>query len=233
MTSSIQTSDSSSPIVLAVTGASGAIYATSLLEQLLACQIPVHFVVSQSGRAVMEQELGYAFSEASFCALDMFSAADRFLQLEAAAAYGPASVLRQRALQAINSGRLSVHAENNYMSPIASGSFLTRAMVVCPCSGSTLSAMAHSANQNLIQRAAEVHLKERRPLIVVPRETPLSSFCLENMFRLSQSGVVVLPAAPGWYHGVSHIHDLVLFIVGRILDQLGIRHECIRRWAED
>jgi 4-hydroxy-3-polyprenylbenzoate decarboxylase len=104
-------------------------------------------------------------------------------------------------------------------------------MVVCPCSSGTLSAIAHSAGTNLIHRAAEVHLKERRKLILVPRETPLSVVQLENMRRAAEAGAVVLPAMPGFYHGVTSLRDLVDFIVGRICDQLGIRNELIRRWG--
>jgi 4-hydroxy-3-polyprenylbenzoate decarboxylase len=117
------------------------------------------------------------------------------------------------------------------MSAIASGSFRTRGMVICPCSGSTLAGIAMSASGNLVQRAAEVHLKERRPLILVPRETPLSLIQLENMHKVSQAGAVILPAAPGFYHGAQTIADLVDFIVARILDQLAIPNRLIRRWG--
>ncbi len=117
------------------------------------------------------------------------------------------------------------------MSPIASGSSLTSGMVVCPCSGTTLGAIAHGSGSNLIQRAADVHLKEKRKLILVPRETPLSVVQLENMKLASQAGAVVLPATPGWYHGVRSLQDLVDFIVSRILDQLGIEHALIHRWG--
>jgi 4-hydroxy-3-polyprenylbenzoate decarboxylase len=105
-------------------------------------------------------------------------------------------------------------------------------MVVCPCSGSTLSGIAHGASNNLIQRAADVHLKEHRRLILVPREAPLSIVHLDNMRRACEAGAVVLPASPGWYHGVHSIGDLVDFVVARILDQLGIEHTLTRRWGE-
>lgn len=118
------------------------------------------------------------------------------------------------------------------MTPIASGSFRTDAMVVCPCSGSTLSAIARSAASNLITRAAEVHLKEHRKLVLVPRETPLSVLQLENMHRVAQAGAVVLPAMPGWYHDVQSLDDLVDFVVSRILDQLDIDNALIGRWGE-
>jgi 4-hydroxy-3-polyprenylbenzoate decarboxylase len=119
------------------------------------------------------------------------------------------------------------------MAPIASGSFLTDGMVVCPCSGGTLAAIAHSMGTNLIHRAAEVHLKERRKLILVPRETPLSLPQLDNMKRATEAGAVVLPASPGFYHGPKSIDDLVDFVVARICDQLGVEQSLMRRWGEE
>ena len=105
-------------------------------------------------------------------------------------------------------------------------------MIICPCSGSTLGAIAHGTGSNLIQRAADVHLKEGRKLILVPRETPLSPVQLENMTSAARCGAVVLPAMPGWYHGVESLQDLVDFIVSRIFDQLGIEHNLMSRWGE-
>ena len=134
--------------------------------------------------------------------------------------------------EASGDGLLAIHHYKNYFTPIASGSFLTAGMVICPCSGSTLSGIAHAASQNLIQRAADVHLKEHRKLIVVTRETPLSVFQLENMHRVAQAGAVVLPAAPGWYHGATELVDLVDFVVARILDQFDVTHTLMRRWKE-
>ena len=115
---------------------------------------------------------------------------------------------------------------------MASGSALTDGMVVCPCSGGTLSAIATAASGNLIQRAADVHLKERRKLILVPRETPLSIIQLENMRRVSEAGAVVLPAMPGFYHGAASIAELIDFVVARICDQLGVEHDLMRRWGQ-
>ena len=128
-------------------------------------------------------------------------------------------------------GRLTYHHFKNLMAPIASGSFLTNAMVLCPCSGSTLSAITHSMGENLIHRAAEVHLKERRKLIVVPRETPLSLPQLKNMQAIHEAGAVVLPASPGFYHNAQSIDDLVNFVVARICDQLNISNELVSRWG--
>jgi 4-hydroxy-3-polyprenylbenzoate decarboxylase len=130
-------------------------------------------------------------------------------------------------------GTVLYHHFEDFMAPIASGSFLTSGMVVCPCSGSTMSAVVTGASNNLIQRAADVHLKERRPLILVPRETPLSTLQLENMRRACDLGAIVLPAMPGWYHGVKTLRDLVDFVVARILDQLKIEHSLMRRWGVD
>jgi 4-hydroxy-3-polyprenylbenzoate decarboxylase len=105
-------------------------------------------------------------------------------------------------------------------------------MVVCPCSGSTLSGIAHASSNNLIQRSADVQLKERRKLILVPRETPLSIVHLDNMRKAAEAGAVILPAMPGWYHGVKSVQDLVDFLVARILDQLAISHDLMRRWGD-
>jgi 4-hydroxy-3-polyprenylbenzoate decarboxylase len=118
------------------------------------------------------------------------------------------------------------------MAPIASGSFRTAGMVVCPCSAGALSAIVHGGSANLLQRAADVHLKERRKLILVPRETPLSMAHTENMTQACRIGAIVLPAMPAWYHGVESLADLVDFIVARVLDQLDIEHALVRRWGQ-
>ena len=196
------------PLVLGITGASGAPYAVRLLEVLLESGREVHLAISPSGQAVIGEELGRQ--------IDL----DRF---DLAALLGR---------PAPTTGTLLYHHHKNLMAPIASGSFLTAAMVICPCSGSTLSAIAHSMGENLIHRAAEVHLKERRKLVVVPRETPLSLPQLKNMQAVHEAGGVVLPAAPGFYHGAATVADLVDFIVARICDQLGVPNALIRRWGE-
>lgn len=196
------------PLVVGITGASGAPYAVRLLEVLLESGREVHLAISPSGQAVIGEELGRQ--------IDL----DRF---DLAALLGR---------PAPTHGTLHYHHHKNLMAPIASGSFLTAAMVICPCSGSTLSAIAHSMGENLIHRAAEVHLKERRKLVVVPRETPLSLPQLKNMQAVHEAGGVVLPAAPGFYHGAVTVADLVDFIVARICDQLGVPNALIRRWGE-
>ena len=198
---------SSLPIVLGVTGASGAIYSRRLLHVLLSANRNVHLSVSPSGQAVFEQELGESID------LNNFSA-EQFI--------GTSTPLP---------GCLTYHHYKNLMAPIASGSFLTSAMVICPCSGSTLSAVTHAMGDNLIHRAAEVHLKEQRKLVVVPRESPLSLPQLRNMQTIHEAGAVVLPASPGFYHNAKTIDDLVNFIVGRICDQLNIANELVCRWG--
>jgi len=197
------------PVVVAITGASGAVYGVRLVEMLIASDVAVHLAISDSGFSVIEQELGVRMPPSGF----------------------DAARLWEKAAEAVQ--RIRYFDNRDFMSPMASGSFRTRGMVICPCSGSTLQAVASGASQNLIQRAAEVHLKERRKLILVPRETPLSLSHIENMRRSLEAGAVVLPASPGWYHGVREIRDLVDFIVGRILDQLGIEHSLIPRWGTD
>jgi len=196
------------PIVVAITGASGAPYGVRLVETLLSAGCDLHLTVSPSGQAVFAEEIG------------------RSLDLER---FDIATLLGRTPPTA---GRSTYHHHKNLLAPIASGSFLTAAMVICPCSGSTLSAVAHSMGENLVHRAAEVHLKERRKLVVVPRETPLSLPQLKNMQALHEAGAVILPASPGFYHGVRAVADLVDFVVARICDQLGVRHELMRRWGE-
>lgn len=214
------------PIVLAITGASGAIYAVRLLQVLCHGDVPIHLTISPSGAAVIRQELDLT--------IDV-----RQPDLSALIGHVPSwttDVQRiELAASAVSriSERVHYHQYDDYMTPIASGSFRTRAMVVCPCSGSTLSGISRAAGSNLIQRAAEVHLKEHRRLILVPRETPLSVLQLENMHRLSAAGAVILPAMPGWYHGVDSLDSLVDFVVSRILDQLGVDNALMSRWGED
>ena len=183
-------------IVVALSGASGAIYGIRSLKALRADpSIEIHAIVSKGARATIEYETEWKVSD----------------------------VLALAHVQ---------YEENDLAAAIASGSFLTAGMLVAPCSIRTMSAIAHSLNDNLIVRAADVHLKERRKLILVPRETPLSIIQLDNMRKAAEAGAVILPAMPGWYHGVKSLQDLVDFVVARILDQLGIPHELLRRWGD-
>ena len=215
------------PLVLAITGASGAVYAVRLLQCLCDAQVPVHLVMSPSAATVIQQELQ----------LDIGPKRDR---IELLLKYcwpdlATQNQWRPRSAQQVakDLGCITFHDYQNYMTPIASGSFLTRGMVICPCSGATLSGVVHAAGNNLIQRAADVHLKEHRKLILVPRETPMSVFQLENMQLAAQAGAVVLPAMPGWYHNVRSVVDLIDFVVARILDHLQVPNTLMQRWAEN
>ena len=196
-------------IVLAITGASGSAYAVRLLEVLLAAERNVHLVISGAATIVMQRELGRELDLADF-------------QLRALLP----DVSDEHA------ARVQYHHLNDFMAGIASGSFPTDGMVICPCSMGTLSSVAHGLSSNLIHRAADVHLKERRKLIVVPRETPLGSIQLGNMKTLCDAGAVILPAMPGFYHNPESISDLVDFVVNRICDQLGVDVDLTERWGK-
>ncbi len=224
------------PIVLAITGASGSVYAVRLLQQLVLAGRYVHLVCSPSAATVFWQELHIPFGPATSGAQTNSGPAKIFDSVQPLLDYAWPGLEsrwgeRPNAEQVLASGLLAVHHYQDYMTPIASGSFLTGGMVICPCSGATLSGVVHAAGNNLIQRAADVHLKEHRKLILVPRETPLSVFQLENMHRAAQAGAIVLPAMPGWYHGVESVVDLVDFVVARILDHLEVPHRLMQRWG--
>ena len=203
-------------VVLAISGASGAVYSVRLLQQLVASSIPVQLTISQAGCQVIAQELGLVID------VDHPSA-DELLEYQ---------IPGCPTLQFPDLKQVEVYHYKDLMSPIASGSHRTYGMVVCPCSGGTLGSIAAGISGNLIHRGAEVHLKERRQLVLVTRETPLSPIAIENMQRVTSAGAVVLPASPGWYHGVQTLGDLVDFVVARILDQLEIENQLIARWGE-
>jgi flavin prenyltransferase len=194
------------PIILGITGASGAIYAVRLLETLLAAGRDVHLSISSSGRDVLQHELQ----------LDVDL--DRFENIFLKSGQH-------------TTGKLHYYHYQDFMAPMASGSFLTAGMAICPCSGSTLSSVATGAATNLIQRAAEVQLKERRKLVLVPRETPLSLAHIDNMRRVTEAGGIILPASPGFYHGEQTLDELVNFVVARICDQLGVEQTLTKRWG--
>jgi 4-hydroxy-3-polyprenylbenzoate decarboxylase len=189
---------------MAMTGASGMPYAVRLLQVLCRSGCVVHLTVSTSAVQVLREEMGLAVDRTRFSA-------------EVFGDLGP--------------GRVIYHRHDDFSAGIASGSFRTAGMIVAPCSMSTLAAIAHGITANLITRAADVHLKERRRLILVPRETPLSLVHLENMVAVTRAGAVVLPAMPGWYHRPRSLDDLIDFVVGRVCDQLGVGAELIRRWG--
>jgi 4-hydroxy-3-polyprenylbenzoate decarboxylase len=212
------------PLVLAITGASGAVYATRLLAALACAGRDVHLTISPSAKVVLKQELQIDVN------LERFDFAALGVEI-AAAPLDPRLAALRRLHAAAPCGQITYHHHADFMSPIASGSFLTSGMVICPCSGSTLAGVVHGTGDNLIHRAADVHLKERRKLVLVPRETPLSVVQLENMARAAQAGAIVLPASPGWYHGVESLQDLIDFVVARVLDQLSIEHTSMQRWG--
>ena len=196
-------------VTLAVTGASGSLYALRLLECLVQADVEVFFLISQAAQLVMATETDLKLPPKP-------QAMEAFLTEHYQA----------------KAGQIRVFGKQDWMSPVASGSGAPSAMVVCPCSTGTLSAIATGASNNLIERAADVALKERRQLILVPRESPYSTIHLENMLKLSQMGVTILPASPGFYHQPQSIDDLVDFVVARILNQLGIEQSLLKRWGE-
>lgn len=191
------------PIVFAITGASGAPYAVRLLEQLVALQVPTWLIVSSHGFRLLETESGIPSIAA----------------------------LRERIGATAFDAVVTVYSDNDRGAAPASGSARTAGMVICPCSMGTVSAIAHGTSRSLVERAADVTLKERRRLIVVPRETPMSLIHLENLAQLTRAGAVVMPAAPGFYHRPSTIDELVDFMVSRVLDHLDIEHHLGRRWT--
>jgi len=222
-------------IVVAITGASGSPYAVRLIEVLLAAGRDVYLTISSSAVEVLRRELGLNVDVKDFNpamllpgGVDGHDEKLRAVRQLAGISSEQSNVL---AVETGQLGTLRYCYYRDYRAPIASGSHLTDGMVVCPCSMGTLSAIVHGTSANLIHRAADVHLKERRRLILVPRETPLSLVQLENMQRAVQAGAVLLPAMPGFYHGVTRVQDLVDFVVARICDQLGVAHSLMQRWG--
>jgi 4-hydroxy-3-polyprenylbenzoate decarboxylase len=193
------------PLIFAITGASGAPYAVRLLEQLVASRTRTSLIVSRHGWRLLETESDIAD-----------------LPALRAAAGGDAAAW---------DASVTVFDDDDRGAAPASGSALSRGMVICPCSMGTLSAVAMGSSRSLIERAADVTLKERRKLVLVTRETPLSTIHLGNMLRVARAGAVVLPAAPGFYHRPREIGDLVDFVVARVLDQLEVPHNLGKRWG--
>src|ERR671924_577991 len=194
-------------IFLGITGASGAPYAARLVEVLARVDVELGICASSAGIEVLATEL-----------------------------YGNPRLSRDetltRLLEHAEGGNVTVYEPNDWKAPYASGSAKVDAYVICPCSMGTLGTIASGAMSNLIHRAASVALKEDRKLVLVPRETPLSAIHLRNMLELRQAGAVILFGAPGFYHGAETVNDLVDFVVGRCLDQLGLENALIRRWGE-
>lgn len=200
----------SGPIALAMTGASGAQYGLRLLECLVRARRPVYLMLSKPAQVVIGMETDFALpgrpADIEKTVREKFSASD---------------------------GQVRVFGPEEWTAPVASGSSAPAAMVVCPCSMATAANIASGSSRNLIERAADVMLKERRTLILVPRETPFSIIHLENLLRVARAGATVLPANPGYYHRPQRIEELVDFVVARILDHLGLGHELSPRWAEE
>lgn len=197
-------------ITLAWTGASGAPYGLRLLECLLAADYHVYLLISSAARVVLATEHG--------------------LKLPAGSDATKAILVDHLQCDA---SQLSVCGKDDWFSPVASGSAAPKRMVVCPCSAGTLASVAHGMSDNLLERAADVVMKERGQLLMVVRETPFSTLHLENMLKLSKMGVTIMPAAPGFYHQPESINDLVDFMVARMLDHLGIEQGLVPRWGYD
>lgn len=197
-------------VTLAMTGASGAQYGLRLLQCLLAANCKVYLMISGAAEVVIRTEtdldLPETIEQQQIFLNEIFEADEDQLQLL---------------------------AKDDWFSPVASGSSSPSSMIICPASGGCLSAVAHGASNNLIERAADVALKERRQLILVPREAPYSAIHLENMLKLTQLGAMIIPASPGFYMQPQTINELIDFIVARILDQLGIEQDLMPRWGED
>lgn len=181
-------------VVIAITGASGAIYAKRLLEVLRDAGAEVHLVVSEEAKGIVEEELGVRADELAKLASHTYS-------------------------------------ESDLWAPLSSGSFKFDAMVIVPCSMKTLAAIASGYASDLVSRAADVALKERRTLVLVVRETPLNLVQIRNMERTAEAGAVILPACPAFYHKPESVEDLVNYVVGKVLDVLGIEHELFKRWG--
>ncbi|MDT3426820.1 4-hydroxy-3-polyprenylbenzoate decarboxylase [Paenibacillus forsythiae] len=191
--------------IVGITGASGAIYGVRLTETLLSLGLTVHLVVSNAGWRVLKEELGWNVSDREGVLNDHFRG---------------------------RPGSLRYHPVADIGASIASGSFRTEGMIIMPCSMGTLSAVASGSSDNLMTRAADVMLKEGRPLVLVPRETPLHAIHLENMLKLSRLGVRIIPAMPAFYFGPRSMDDLVNFMVGKVLDSFGMDHALFRRWGD-
>ncbi|WMS88631.1 flavin prenyltransferase UbiX [Pleionea litopenaei] len=194
-------------ITVGITGASGAGYAVALLHALKHQYRRIYVILSDAARVVFATEIDWAVPENSAKASEFF---ERKISGE---------------------GEIILCSKMNWMSPVASGSAAPKQMIICPCSTGTLSAIATGASDNLLERAADVVLKERGQLILMVRETPLSAIHLENMLKLSQTGATIMPLAPGFYHKPQNIDDLFNFMVGRVLDHLEIEQSVMPRWG--
>lgn len=220
-------------LVLAITGASGCLYGLRLLQVMIDSGVGVDLVLSPAATQVLDHELGIQVEMKSLAVTQLLPQTDQLPETAT-------PLMKQWLTDTINRGWIAqsaelvrLHTHQDYNAGIASGSYRTRGMVVCPCSMGTLASLSHGLSSNLIHRAADVHLKERRKLVLVPRETPLSPIALGNMHRLSEAGALVMPAMPGYYHQPTSMLDLVDFIVARVCDHLQLEHALMKRWGEE
>ncbi|MEA3544879.1 MAG: flavin prenyltransferase UbiX [Thermodesulfobacteriota bacterium] len=194
-------------IVVGITGASGSIYGLRLIKELLRAEKPVTVLVTNAGRQVLAFETGLQLSE------------------------NPQECSRQLKDHFKADNNLSYYGINDFFVPVASGSSAPDAVVICPCSMGTVGRIAAGLSDNLLERVADVALKENRKLLLVPRETPFNQIHLENLLRLSKAGAQILPAMPGFYQQPETVSDLVDFVVGKVLDSLGVEHQLFKRWG--
>lgn len=194
-------------IVVAITGASGAVYGVRLLRALFAQPVTVHLIISDAGKKVMAHELGYDGEDIP-------------------------SFLARQGIDTGKIAHLRWHDNEDFFAPPASGSFHHQGMVITPCSMHTLAAVATGIADNLILRAADVCLKEKRPLILMPRETPLSRVHLKNLLAASEAGATIMPACPGFYHHPASVEELIDAVVARVLDHLGIAQNLSKEWGK-
>jgi len=232
MTTANSQSQQNRQVVVAITGASGALYAVRLLQVLLDAGSTVHLIVSSAARQVFAQELDVELPSVTAANTAWHNLIEEITFGESGR-HWHFRPLKSQPGATHNTGTLIQYGTADYSSPVASGSSLTDGMIICPCSMGTLSSIAGGNSSNLIQRAADVHLKERRPLILVPRETPLGLIQLENMVRVCRGGATVLPAMPGLYQKPAGIGDLADFLVARICDHLRIPHSLTSRWGTE
>ncbi|KGJ88542.1 3-octaprenyl-4-hydroxybenzoate carboxy-lyase [Colwellia psychrerythraea] len=205
---SMASNDFNGKITLAITGASGSAYALRLIECLIAANYQLYILCSSAGRIVLDTEVGVKIPSSPDAASKFFT--EKYQAKE---------------------NQITVFGKEQWFSPVASGSSAPKRMIVCPCSTGTMAAISHGMSDNLIERAADVVIKERGQLILMVRETPFSTLHLQNMLSLSQQGVTIMPASPGFYHNAETIEDLIDFMVGRVLDHLGIKQDIMPRWG--
>ena len=196
-------------IVVGITGASGSIYGLRLIEELLRAERQVSVLLTNAGRQVLTFETGMEVSE------------------------NPQEALPQLQTHFNAGDNLNYYGLNDFFVPVASGSSAPDAVVICPCSMGTVGRIAAGLSDNLLERVADVALKENKKLLLVPRETPFNQIHLENLLRLSKAGAQILPAMPGFYQQPETVADLVNFVVGKVLDNLGIKHQLFKRWGTE